>query len=116
MDVEPPEVDQLAGGVDLGLLDGFALAQDGRRVDPVAPGPGEQLGGTEEDRGTLLEGGVRPVPAGHEGGVDGALHIRHRRLVEVPQLLGVPVRCAHREAGAGALDWQSADVHRQGPG
>src|SRR4051812_41893383 len=37
VDVEPPEVDELARRVDLRLERGFRLAQHGRRVQPLAP-------------------------------------------------------------------------------
>ena len=54
--VEPPEVDQLARGVDLGLVGGLGLAQHRRGVEAVAPAPGEQLGRTQKDPGTLFPG------------------------------------------------------------
>ena len=43
--VEAPEVDQLAGRVDLGLEDRLRLAEHGGGVERGAPGGGEQLGG-----------------------------------------------------------------------
>jgi len=91
VDVEPPEVDQLAGGIDLGLLDGLALARMVAALTRFAPGSGEQLGGTQEDAARSSR--VCATNLGRpEGGVDGSLHIRHRRLLEVSQLLGMPVR------------------------
>ena len=50
VDVEAPEVDQLAGGVDLGLERRLGLAQHGRGVDPLPPRAGQQVGGLEDDR------------------------------------------------------------------
>ncbi len=55
VDVEPPEVDQLAGRVDLGLERGLGLAEHGRGVETLAPRAGEQLGGLEQDGGALVE-------------------------------------------------------------
>ena len=49
LDVEAQEVDQLAGGVDLRLVRGLRLAEHRRRVERVAPRPGEQLGRAQED-------------------------------------------------------------------
>jgi len=55
VDVEPPEVDQLAGRVDLGLDRGLGLAEHGRRVEALAPGAGQQVGGLEDDRRPVVE-------------------------------------------------------------
>ena len=52
--VEAPEVDELAGGVDLGLEDGLGLAEHGGRVGLVAARAGEQVGGLQEDRGAVV--------------------------------------------------------------
>ena len=58
--VVPPEVDQLAGGVDLGLVHGLGLAEHRRGVDGRPPRPGEQVGGAQEDRGAVVEGQLAP--------------------------------------------------------
>ena len=60
-DVEAPEVDQLAGRVDLRLKRRLRLPQHRRRVDRGAPGRGEQLGRLQEDRRAILERPVRPL-------------------------------------------------------
>ena len=59
--VEPPEVDQLTGTVDLGLKRGLALTQHGGRVDLGPPGTGQQVGRLEENRRPILEPGRLPV-------------------------------------------------------
>ena len=55
VDVEAPEVDQLAGGVDLGLERGLRLAEHGGGVEPLAPRAGQQVGGLEQDRAAVVE-------------------------------------------------------------
>ena len=60
---EAEEVDRLAGGVDLGLEGGLALAEHGGRVQGGAPRGREQLGGLEEHGGAILPGPRRPFPA-----------------------------------------------------
>ena len=65
LDVEAPEVDQLAGRVDLGLVGGLRLVRASSPRSSVARhGPGEQLGRAEEDRGALLPRRARPVLPG----------------------------------------------------
>ncbi len=54
--VEAPEVDQLAGGIDLGLVDRLGLAQHGGGVDHLPVGPGQQVGGLQEDGRPVLPG------------------------------------------------------------
>ena len=58
--VVPPEVDQLAGRVDLGLVGGLGLAEHGGGVDGGAPRPGQQVGGAQEDGGAVVEGQLAP--------------------------------------------------------
>jgi hypothetical protein len=67
VDVEAEEVDELGGGVDLGLMDRLALAEDRRGVDPVAEFVLQQPSGAQEDRGTVLprhRGPRRACPLG----------------------------------------------------
>ena len=64
VDVEPPEVDQLAGRVDLGLERGLRLAEHGRGVEALAPGTGQQVGGLEDDRGPVVERHRPPAGSG----------------------------------------------------
>ncbi len=73
--VEPQEVDELAGGVDLGLLHRLGLAQDGGGVDGVAPRSGQQVGGAQQHRGTFVEGGGGPSGRGVLGGLHGLGHV-----------------------------------------
>ena len=104
-DVEPQEVDQLAGRVDLGLLHGLALAQHGGGVQPVAPRPGEQFGGLQEDRRPLVEVERGPARLGGLRGRDRGLGVRRGRLVDArqqqtvigrrPHLIGLPAAGAH---------------------
>ncbi len=58
--VEPPEVDQLAGRVDLGLVGGLGLAEHRRGGDLFPPRPGQQVGGPQEHRRALIERHCRP--------------------------------------------------------
>ena len=69
--VEPPEIDDLAGRIDLRLEHRLRLAQHRRGVDGVAPGRGQQLRGLEEDRGAVVE---RPGRTSSD-----APHARRRR-------------------------------------
>jgi hypothetical protein len=61
MHVEAPEVGQLAGRVDLGLVRRLCLAQHGRRVDPGPPRAGQQVGGSQENGGAIIERHRAPV-------------------------------------------------------
>ena len=80
-DVEPPEVDQFAGRVDLRLEDRLGLAQHGRGVDRLSPGPGQQVGRLHDDRRPLLPGHVRPRRPGFEGRIDGHADLGFAGLV-----------------------------------
>ena len=73
--VVPPEVDRLAGRVDLGLVDCLRLAEHRRRVDGVPPWAGEQRCGPQQDRRTLVERGRRPRLACLERRRDGVVEI-----------------------------------------
>ena len=91
-DVEPPEVDQLAGRVDLGLVCGLGLAEHRRGGDLFPPRPGEQIGGPQEHRGAFVERHCRPgVLRGH-GGLDGRAGVGVHGVGQGAQLRGVPVR------------------------
>ena len=84
LDVEAPEVDQLARRVDLRLVSRFRLVEHGGGVDGRPPRAREQLRGTEEDGRSLLPGRARPVVPG--------LARRRNRLLDV-------VRTALRDVG-----------------
>ncbi len=75
MDVEAEEVDQLARGVDLGLLDGLGLAEHRGGVEGVPPRAREQVRGAQEDGGALVEREVLPGRCGVLGGLDGLGHV-----------------------------------------
>ena len=53
--VEAPEVDDLAGGVDLGLEHRLRLPEHRRAVDGVAPRRGQQFGGLQEHGRAIVE-------------------------------------------------------------
>ncbi len=83
--IEAPEVDQLTGGVDLGLVAGLAHVEHGGRVDRLAVLAGQQLRGLEQDRGPggplhLAPGDLRLV-----GGVDRQLRLVGAGAVVVPE-------------------------------
>ncbi len=96
LDVEVPEVDQLAGRVDLGLVRRLRLAEHRGGVEGCAPGAGEQLSGAEEDGRSILPGSAVPVfpgfgrgrdrpfdlgrPAAMDRCEDVVLVVRHHRL------------------------------------
>src|SRR5262249_50272377 len=77
VDVEPEEVDELAGAVDLRLEGRLALSQHGGRVEALAMAGGQKVGGPEEYRGAVLESPVAPVTLcvhrGGNGGIDRGL-------------------------------------------
>ena len=114
--VVAPEVDQLAGGVDLGLVRCLALAEHGGRVDGVPPGPGQQGGGAQEDRGPRLEGCACPGGACGQRSLDRGLYIRWLPDGVLGDHELVPVRRCERARLATVAAF-AADYHRDlGPG
>ena len=109
-DVEPQEVDQLAGAVDLGLEGGLALAQHGGRVDQLAALPGEQVRGAEEDRGPVLEAPVGPVALGLDRRPHGRLDGGGIGVVDLGENPLVAVGRDH-VVGVAAADFLPADHH-----
>ena len=95
VDVEPPEVDQLARRVDLGLERRLRLAEHGRGVEPLPPRPGEQLGGLEEDRAPLVERHRPPLRSRLGRRVDRALGVGLGRVLEHAQRVRMVVRLDH---------------------
>ena len=97
LDVEPPEVDQLARAVDLGLVGGLRLPEHGRGVERLPPGAGEEFRGSLKDadprrkrhRGPPGGGGTGSGGSGNgaggrflgcgRGADSGVPAIRHRR-------------------------------------
>ena len=53
--VEPPEVGQLAGRIDLGLIGGFRLPQHGGGIQGGPPRTRQQIGGSQEDGRPVIE-------------------------------------------------------------
>ncbi len=90
--VEAPEVDQLAGRVDLGLVGRLRLAEHRGRVQRVAPGPGEQLGRAEEDGGPLLPRNAVPVLPSLGRGLDRCLDLLRPTLVDIGEDMVLVVR------------------------
>ncbi len=86
--VPAPEVDQLAGGVDLGLMDALALSEDGGRVEAVAEGSAQEIGGAQEHRGPRLPGGGRPVVVRGQRRVDGGADVVGRSRSRTPPASG----------------------------
>ena len=98
-DVEPPEVDQFARRVDLGLVRGLGLAQHRRRAQLLPPRSGEQVGGAEEDRGALVEWGRFPAGLGGDRRFDGGGRVGALGVGEGAQPRAVAVWLNHVGAG-----------------
>jgi hypothetical protein len=81
LNVVPPEVTELAHGIDFGLVGGLGLAQHGGGIDAVAEGAGHQVGRPKEDRGAVFEVEFRPSRPGAFGRFDGLLHMLRRGAV-----------------------------------
>ena len=107
--VEAPEVDQLAGGVDLGLDGGLALAEHGRGVERVAPRPGEQVGGLEQDRGPVVEAQRPPGGGGVPRRRDGRPRVVLGRVAQSAEALAVVVRLDDVDLGAARVALLAAD-------
>ena len=111
LDVEAPEVDELARGVDLGLVRGLRLAEHRRGVERLPPRAGEELGGAEEDGGAIRPRRARPVLPRVGGGFDRALDLGAGALVDVGEDVAAAVRHDGFERVAGA-DLLAADDER----
>ncbi|GAB3992735.1 hypothetical protein GCM10029992_02620 [Glycomyces albus] len=110
-DVEAQEVDELARGVDLGLGGGLGLAEHGRAVEDVAVGPGDELGGPQEDRGAVGEGHAHPVGAGGLGGGHGVGDLGVGGLPGDAQDVAPVVGLDDLDFGADAAPPLARDVH-----
>ncbi len=113
VDVVPPEVDQLAGGVDLRLVDRLGLAQHRRSVDRRAPGPGQQFGRLEEDGGAVVEGQFAPSGRGQAGRLDRGRDVFVGGLADLAEPVCVVVRHGDVEPLAATHSLDTADRHRQ---
>ena len=107
--VEAPEVDQLAGRVDLGLPHRLGLAEHGGRVQPGAPRAGEQVGCLEDDRGAVVERHRAPGRGRVGRGADGGLGVALRGVLEYAEHRGVVVRLHDGDLGAAAHHLATAD-------
>src|SRR5512133_1019955 len=108
LDVEAPEVDHLAGRVDLGLVGGLRLVEHRRGHEGRAPGAGEQVRRPEEDRGALLPRQPVPVLPGLCGSRDRALDLRRPALVHGGEHVVLVVR-HYRVKSVAGLDLLAAD-------
>ena len=88
-DIESPEVDQLAGGIDFRLLHCLALTQHRCGVQCVPPWSGEQVSRAEEHRCPLLEPQIGPSRSSRQRSVDGLVRISLVCICRVPQDVGV---------------------------
>ena len=92
VDVETQKVDQLARGINLGLVNVFALAQHGCGVEGVAVRAGNQFGGAKKNGGPVREVHRGPFGLGGLGGLDGGRHLIGTGLVDAPQQVLMVVR------------------------
>ncbi len=113
LDVEPPEVDQLAGGVDLGLVGGLGLAEHGGGGDLLAPRSGQQIGRAQEHRGALVERHPGPIGLGGQRGLDGCTGIGVFGVGQGAQLRAVTMRLHDIDACTAAHGVFAADDVRQ---
>jgi hypothetical protein len=109
--VPAPEVDQLAGRVDLGLVGGLRLAEHRRGVERLPPRPGQQVGGAQEHRGPVVERQVAPRRGGGLGAGHRLLGVGVRGVRGGAEDGGVPVRLDDVEALAPAHPLLVADGH-----
>ena len=111
LDVEAPEVDQLARGVDLRLVRGLGLAEHRRRVERVAPRSGEQVRGAEKHGGAVLPRRAMPVLPRLGCRRDRPLDLCGAALVHGCEHAVFRVRL-HRLGGRSGLDVLAADHER----
>ena len=110
-DVEPPEVDQLARRVDLGLMRRLRLAEHRGGVQGHPIRPGQEIGGPQKDGRALVPGQPRPVVRRGGRRVDGALHLGGAGLV--PRREDVAVVVGHDNfRGPARRDPTPADARR----
>ncbi len=93
--VEAEEIHELAGGVDLGLVRGLALAEHRRGADGGAEARGQEIGGLEEHGGPRRPRQRRPAGVGALGGGDGLRHVLHGALVRAGEEQVAAVGRAH---------------------
>ncbi len=111
--VVAPEVDQLAGGVDLGLVGRLGLAEHGRGVDGLPPRAGQQVGRLEEDGRPVVEGQLPPAGGGQPGRLDGRRDVLVGGVGQLAEHMPVVVRLDHVHPAAAAHALLAADGHGQ---
>ena len=102
LDVEAEEVDQLGGGVDLGLVHRLRLVEHRRGDERRPPRAGEKLGRAQEHGGALLPRRPAPVLPGLGGRLDRLLHLGLAALVDVGEHVALAVRHHRLDEVAGA--------------
>ncbi len=111
VDVEAPEVDDLARRVDLRLKDRLRLPEHRRGVDGVAPRGCQELRRLQQDRGTVVERPACPFFLRRACRGNRVRDVRFRRLVKAAEHVLVVVR--HHDLATGArLDFFAADEQR----
>ena len=111
MGVVAQEVDELAGGVDLGLVEVLALAEHRGGVHQRAVFGGNEFGGFQEDGGAHRPVGHGPLLVGLHGSVDGHPDFLRAGFVVGGQHMMVVVR-HHYLAGIAGADFLAADDQR----
>jgi hypothetical protein len=114
VDVPAPEIDQLAGSIDFGLLHTLALAQDGRRVEAVTERATQQICRPKEHRSARLPGRSGPVVVRREGRVNRCPDVVCGRCIGLHDAERVAVWCANGEALAVSVDGAPTDVEWHG--
>ncbi len=113
LDVEAPEVGELAGGVDLGLDGGLRLAEHGGGVEGGTPGAAEQVGGAQQHGGAVVVAEGAPAGGGLAGGLDGVGGVLLGGVAEGAEHVAVVVRLHDVDPPATAHPLFTADGERQ---
>jgi hypothetical protein len=100
--VEAEEIDELTGGIDLGLKNRLALTEHGGRVHPLAPRSGQQVGRLEEHRRAVLEAPARPVPMRPPGRGHRRAESARVGLMRIGQVMRMPMRRNHPDCLPGS--------------
>src|SRR5438270_431133 len=109
MYVPAPEVDQLACRVDLGLMHGLALTQDGCGVEPVTPRAAEEVRGAQEDGRPCLPRRHRPRRPCRECRLHRTSNVIRSCPADLAEHERVPVRCPHLQGITSAVDPDGVD-------
>jgi len=109
--VVPPEVDQLAGGIDFGLVRRLAHVEHRGGVERLAILAGQQLRGLQEHDRPGVPGHPAPLRLRFVGRLDGLLHEQSIALMVLAQNVLMVVRADHVGQCAVA-DLFAGDDHR----